>query len=71
LIDYGNAIVFRDGYAVPAYWIRTEQNQPLLLTTINGDPIYMRPGQTFYQVLGTTSTYTQNGTEWKFDFNTP
>lgn len=71
LIDYGNAIVFRDGYAVPAYWTRTEENQPLLLTTLTGEPIYLRPGQTFYQVMGTTSTYTQNGTEWKFDFKTP
>ena len=71
LIDYGNAIVFRDGLAIPAYWIRTEENQPLLLTTLTGDPIFLRPGQTFYQVLGTTSSYTQNGTEWKFDFRTP
>lgn len=71
LIDYGNAFVFRDGYAVPAYWIRSDENQPLLLTTLTGEPIYLRPGQTFYQVMGTTSPYTQNGTEWKFDFKTP
>lgn len=71
LIDYGNAYVFRDGLAIPAYWIRTAQDQPLLLTTLNSEPIFLRPGQTFYQVIGTTSTYTQNGTEWKFDFKTP
>lgn len=71
LIDYGNAYVFRDGVAIPAYWIRSEQDQPLLLTTLTGDPIFLRPGQTFYQIMGTTSAYTQNGTEWKFEFKTP
>ena len=71
LIDYGNAFVYRDGLAIPAYWIRAEENQPLLLTTLTGDPIFLRPGQTFYQVMGTTSPYTQNGTEWKFEFKTP
>jgi hypothetical protein len=71
LIDYGNAIVYRDGLAIPAYWIRAEENQPLLLTTLTGDPIFLRPGQTFYQVMGTTSTYTNNGTEWRFEFRTP
>ena len=71
LIDYGNAIVYRDGLAIPAYWIRAEENQPLLLTTLTGDPIFLRPGKTFYQVMGTTSTYTNNGTEWRFEFRTP
>src|SRR5690606_31900208 len=66
LIDYGKAIVYRDGLAIPAYWIRAEKDQPLLLTTLTGDPIFLRPGQTFYQVMGTSSTYTHDGTEWRF-----
>lgn len=71
LIDYGNAYVFRDGVAIPAHWKRTDIDQPILLTTLTGHPIYLRPGQTFYQVMGTTSTYTQNGVEWRFVFQTP
>jgi hypothetical protein len=71
LIDYGNAYVFRDGLAIPAYWSRPAENQPILLTTLANEPIFLRPGQTFYQVIGTTSTFNQNGTEWKFDFKTP
>ncbi len=71
LIDYGNAIVFRDGLAVPAIWHRTHEDQALLLTTLGGDPIYLRPGQTFYQVMGVNSTYTQNGEDWHFVFQTP
>jgi hypothetical protein len=71
LLDSGNAYVFRDGFATPAIWNRTDTNQPLLLTTLTGNPIYLRPGQTFYQVMGVTSTYTQNGTDWRFVFSTP
>lgn len=71
LIDFGNAYVFRDGVATLAHWIRTDVNQPLLLTTLAGSPIYLRPGRTFYEVMGTNSTYTQDGTDWHFDFKTP
>jgi len=71
LIDYGKAIVFRDGLAIPAYWNRTEMDQPILLTNLDGSPIYMRPGRTFYEVMGTTSTYVQDGTDWRFNFQTP
>jgi hypothetical protein len=71
LLDFGNAIVFRDGKVIQAYWNRTDINQPLLLTDLTGNPIYLRPGRTFYEVLGTTSTYTQDGTDWHFAFRTP
>ncbi len=71
LIDSGNAYVFRDGYATPAIWRRTDENQPLLLTTLTGTPIYLRPGRTFYEVMGVTSTYNQNNADWRFVFKTP
>ena len=71
LIDYGNAYVFRDGVAIPAHWNRTSIDQPILLTQLDGTPIYLRPGQTFYQVMGVTSNQIQNGSEWRFEFATP
>ncbi len=71
LIDYGNAYVFRDGVAIPAYWVRAAIDQPILLTNLDGTPIYLRPGQTFYQVMGVTSRQLQNGTDWRFEFATP
>ncbi len=71
LLDFGNAYVFRDGKAIPAYWNRTDENEPLLLTTLTGNPIYLRPGRTFYQVMGTKSTYAQDGADWHFVFQTP
>ena len=71
LIDYGTAYVFRDGIAIPARWNRTAIDQPLLLTNLDGTPIYLKPGQTFYQVMGVTSKQTQNEDEWRFEFATP
>jgi len=71
LIDYGNAYVYRNGLAIPALWHRTEKNQPISLTDLNGAPIYLKPGQTFYEVIGTTSTMAQDGANWRFKFQTP
>ncbi len=71
LIDSGNAFVFRDGIVIPAYWFRTDINQPLLITNLDGSPIYLKPGPTFFQVIGETSSVTQDGTDWHFDYQTP
>jgi hypothetical protein len=71
LVDSGNAFVFRDGAAFPARWMRTDIDQPLLITTISGTPIYLKPGVTFYQVIGETSSDWSDGLDWHFDFHTP
>lgn len=71
LLDFGNAYVFRDGVAIPAVWHRVYEDQPLLLTTLDGDPIYLRPGRTVYQVMGVNSTVSQAGEDWRFVFQTP
>src|SRR5215213_10357000 len=60
LTDMGEAYVFRDGVGIPARWIRTNKDQTLLLTTLNGAPIYLRPGITFYEVLGAASYVDQD-----------
>jgi hypothetical protein len=71
LIDSGEAFVFRDGGVIPAQWYRTDVDQPLLLASTQGTPIYLKPGVTFYQVIGETSTLTQSGDTWHFGFLTP
>jgi hypothetical protein len=70
-IDSGQAFVFRDGYAYPARWYRTDIDQPILVATLNGTPIFLRPGRTFFQVIGESSTYTQKDNDWFFQFQTP
>ncbi|HSB00257.1 MAG TPA: DUF3048 domain-containing protein [Anaerolineales bacterium] len=71
LTGSGEAYVFRDGIGIPARWIRTNIDQPLLLTTVTGGPIYFRPGITFYEVLGAASYVDQDAGEWHFHHATP
>ncbi len=71
LIDSGNAFVFRDGRAYPARWLRPDIGQPLLLTAPDGTPIYLKPGTSFYEVIGETSTDWADGADWHFEFHTP
>ena len=71
LIDSGSAFVFRDGLAYPARWMRTEIGQPLLLTMPNGEPMYLKPGTSFYEVIGETSSDWSDGPDWHFEFHTP
>jgi hypothetical protein len=71
LVDSGAAFVFRNGLGFPARWMRTDIGQPLLLSTPTGNPIYLKPGRTFYQVIGETSSDWSDGTDWHFEFRTP
>jgi hypothetical protein len=71
LIDSGRAYVFRDGMGLPVRWIRTDIDQPLILTSLAGEPLGLRPGRTFFQVLGETSEEWSDGADWHFDFHTP
>ena len=71
LVDSGQAFVFRNGFAFPARWFRSDINQPLLITNMNGTPLDLKPGQTFFQIIGVTSTDWSDGADWHFDFHTP
>lgn len=71
LYGSGNAYVFRDGIAVEAVWNRPQLDQPILLTTSLGAPVYLKPGVTFYQVLGLDSESWKEGDDWHFVFHTP
>ncbi len=67
----GLAYVFRDGIAIPARWQRTAVDQPLFLTTQFGSPIFLRPGVTFYEVVGASSGSYQDEDGWHFEFIAP
>jgi len=71
LTGSGEAYVYRDGMAIIARWHRTNNDQPLLITTTGGGLIYMRPGITFYQVIGSHSYVNQGDGEWHFHHDTP
>jgi len=67
----GEAYVFRDGIGIPAKWNRLTPDQPLLLTTTYGAQIFLRPGITYYEVIGTSSYASQGDGEWFFHHETP
>lgn len=71
LTGSGEAYVFRDGVGFVAQWRRTNQNQPITLTTVNGSAIHLRPGITFYEVIGARSYVDQDAGEWHFHHDTP
>lgn len=71
LTGSGEAYVFRDGVGIVARWARPFANQPLALTDANGGAIYLKPGITFYEVVGTNSYVDQGDGEWTFRHVTP
>jgi hypothetical protein len=71
LYESGDAYVFRDGIVVEATWHRNYLDQPIALTSSQGAPIYLKPGLTFYQVIGMSSEHWQEGTDWHFKWHSP
>jgi hypothetical protein len=67
----GKVYVFRNGFAVEATWNRHQLDQPILLTSAQGAPIYLKPGVTFYQVVGETSESWREGIDWHFVWHNP
>jgi Protein of unknown function (DUF3048) C-terminal domain/Protein of unknown function (DUF3048) N-terminal domain len=71
LTSSGEAYVFRDGVGIIARWSRPFANQPLTLLDANGAQIYLKPGITFYEVIGTNSYVDQGDGLWTFHHATP
>lgn len=67
----GPAFVFRDGIAVEAVWNRVQLDQPILLTSALGAPVYLKPGVTFFQIVGESSAAWQVSADWYFNWRAP
>ncbi len=46
----GRALVFTDGHVIEGRWARPSRTDPLVLTTPDGSPIKLSPGQTFIEL---------------------
>jgi hypothetical protein len=59
----GPALVFRDGVMQNGYWERIERDHMLTFWVAEGEPIPLKPGNTWFQMvpLGTTSEEIQEG----------
>lgn len=51
LWDSNRAVILRDGVQIEAFWQRWERSDMLTLTDEEGDPIPLKPGSTFFEVL--------------------
>ncbi|MDD5467369.1 MAG: DUF3048 domain-containing protein [Anaerolineales bacterium] len=72
LTGSGDAIAFRDGFAYDVKWSRPAPDAVLTLTNLDGSPYAYKPGITWYQMLGVSSTKeTQEGGIWRFVIGFP
>ena len=68
----GKAYAFRDGQVYEVTWNRANINTVLSLTFADGSPFPFKPGKTWYQVVGQTSTFKQPlPGSWRFQFVIP
>ena len=70
LTGMGPAYLFRDGRVYPVYWVRPTQGI-LYFINSNGEKAILRPGITFFQVIGESSTIEQGDEAWQFVFGIP
>lgn len=68
----GEAVAIRDGLLFQIYWSRRDTDSPLILTMPDRTSYPYKPGNTWYQLLGKTSS-TENLSEnrWRFEFKVP
>jgi hypothetical protein len=68
----GKAYAFRDGLAYQVEWNRRVPNRVMYLTFEDGERYPLKPGVTFYQIIGQYSEVTQPEEDsWRFRFLFP
>jgi hypothetical protein len=68
----GKAYAFRDGQVYEVTWNRANIYSVLSLTFADGSPYPLKPGKTWYQVVGQTSSFSQPTPDaWRFQFVIP
>ena len=67
----GDAYVFRDGKANQARWERSALDKPLTIYDTASGFFPLKPGVTFFQIIHTDSTLSQDNSTWVFDFVRP
>jgi hypothetical protein len=71
LTGSGDAYLFREGRMIKATWVRDEIDQPIQLVDAQGNPVPMKAGVTFYQVINPESSVEQSENNMAFYFFIP
>lgn len=67
----GKAYVFRDGKSFELRWYRNAKDQLLTLVDQDGKTFPLKPGQTWFEVVGTSTKTENTGEAWRFTFKIP
>jgi len=60
----GPALIFRDGQAFPAQWVRESRQGLFTLVDSNNTSVPLHPGQTWFEFVGLASTNTHADSYW-------
>ncbi len=71
LWGFGSAYAYRDGRVYRVYWNRATETSVLTLFNGDGTRFALKPGVTFFQVIGQSSRVWQFGEDWRFEFQIP
>ena len=71
MIGSGEAFAFIDGLMYQVFWRRDLLDQPIQLFDKNNNPLSLKPGVTYYQVINFESKASLNGTNITFNFVIP
>jgi hypothetical protein len=72
LLGTGSAYLFRDGQVFEVAWSRPTAEAVLTLVDLQGNPFPLKPGNTWYQVVGTSSNITQpEADSYRFESRIP
>jgi hypothetical protein len=71
LIGVGKAYVFRDGQAYDATWARANNDDIISITYADGSRFPLKPGKTWFDIIGQSSPITDESPNFRFQFQTP
>ena len=67
----GHAYVFREGQVFYVNWDRATKDALFRFSFEDGTPLPLKPGNTWFVVVGRTSEVLEENDNWSFDFNIP
>jgi hypothetical protein len=67
----GPAYAFRNGQVYELEWARPNETGILHLNLKDGEPFPLKPGTTWFEVMGTSSIITQSEESWRFEMRFP
>ena len=68
---FGKAYVFREGHAYRVNWGRLVNSDVIFLSYDDGNRFPLKPGTTWFSVMGSTSQVRSESPDWRFQHFTP